>query len=57
MADTGLKTSDFYFELPKELIAQDPISDRSASRLLLLDKETGRVSHDIFKYRKLSKKR
>ena len=49
MADTGLKTSDFYFELPKELIAQDPISDRSASRLLLLDKETGRVSHDIFK--------
>lgn len=49
MAETGLKTSDFYFELPKELIAQDPISDRSASRLLLLDKETGRVSHDIFK--------
>lgn len=49
MADTGLKTSDFYFDLPKELIAQDPISDRSASRLLLLDKETGRVSHDIFK--------
>ena len=49
MADTGLKTSDFYFELPKELIAQDPISDRSASRLLLLDKDTGRISHDIFK--------
>lgn len=49
MAETGLKTSDFYFELPKELIAQDPISDRSASRLLLLDKETGRVYHDIFK--------
>lgn len=49
MADTGLRTSDFYFELPKELIAQDPISDRSASRLLLLDKDTGRISHDIFK--------
>ena len=49
MADTGLKTSDFYFDLPKELIAQDPISDRSASRLLLLDKDTGRISHDIFK--------
>lgn len=49
MADMGLRTSDFYFELPKELIAQDPISDRSASRLLLLDKDTGRISHDIFK--------
>ena len=30
----GLKTSDYYFDLPKELIAQDPLEDRSASRLL-----------------------
>lgn len=44
-----LKKSDFYFELPPELIAQDPLEDRSASRLLMLDKETGAVSHHIFK--------
>jgi S-adenosylmethionine:tRNA ribosyltransferase-isomerase len=44
-----LKKSDFYFELPEELIAQDPLEDRSASRLLMLDKETGAVTHHIFK--------
>ena len=44
-----LKKSDFYFELPKELIAQDPLEDRSASRLLVLDKETGAVSHHRFR--------
>ena len=32
----GLKTSDYYFDLPKELIAQDPLEDRSASRLLVI---------------------
>lgn len=37
----GLKTSDYYFDLPKELIAQDPLEDRSASRLLVIDKNTG----------------
>ena len=37
----GLKTSDFNFELPKELIAQDPLEDRSASKLLMVDKRTG----------------
>ena len=36
-----LKKQDFYFELPQELIAQDPLTDRAASRLLVLDKETG----------------
>lgn len=46
---TALKKSDFYFDLPKELIAQDPLEDRSASRLLVLDKETGRTEHHIFK--------
>ena len=44
-----LKKSDFYFELPKELIAQDPLEDRSASRLLHLDKLTGSVDHHVFK--------
>ena len=43
-----IKKSDFYFDLPQELIAQDPIEDRSASRLLILNKETGAVEHHIF---------
>jgi len=44
-----MNTSDFYFDLPQELIAQDPLEDRSSSRLLLLDKNTGEVEHHIFK--------
>ena len=44
-----LKTSDFYFDLPEELIAQDPLEDRSSSRLLMLDKSTGKTEHHIFK--------
>jgi len=44
-----MKTSDFYYDLPKELIAQDPLEDRSSSRLLHLDKNTGEVTHDIFR--------
>ncbi len=44
-----LKKSDFYFDLPQELIAQDPLEDRSSSRLLVLNKETGRTEHHIFK--------
>ncbi len=44
-----LLKSDFYFDLPQELIAQDPLEDRSSSRLLHLNKETGEVSHHIFK--------
>lgn len=44
-----LKTSDFYFELPPELIAQDPLEDRSASRLLMVDKQTGQIKHEIFR--------
>ncbi len=43
-----LKKSDFYFELPQKLIAQDPLEDRSASRLLLLNKNTGQTAHDVF---------
>ena len=44
-----LLKSDFYFDLPEELIAQDPLEDRSSSRLLVLDKNTGEVEHHIFK--------
>lgn len=44
-----LKTSDFYYDLPEELIAQDPLEDRSSSRLLVLDKETGNTEHHIFR--------
>ena len=44
-----LKTSDFYFDLPEELIAQDPLEDRASSRLLMLNKETGETEHHIFK--------
>ena len=43
-----LKKSDFYFDLPQELIAQDPLEDRSSSRLLVLDKETGKMEHRVF---------
>ena len=44
-----MKTSDFYFDLPEAQIAQDPLSDRSSSRLMLLDKQTGDVEHHVFK--------
>lgn len=46
---TELKKSDFYFDLPQELIAQDPLEDRSASRLLVLDRKTGAVEHHTFR--------
>ena len=45
----GLRTSDYYFELPEELIAQDPLEDRSSSRLLMLDRISGEVQHHVFK--------
>lgn len=40
---------DFYYDLPEELIAQDPLADRSSSRLMVLDKKTGRTEHRTFK--------
>ena len=43
-----MKTSDFYYDLPKELIAQDPLEDRSSSRLLVLHWKSGRVEHRVF---------
>lgn len=44
-----LKKSDFYFELPEELIAQDPLRDRASSRLLVLEKETRKTEHHVFR--------
>ena len=44
-----MKTQDFYYDLPEELIAQDPLEDRSSSRLMVLDKETGEIKHHVFK--------
>ena len=44
-----MKTSDFYYDLPEELIAQDPLEDRSSSRLLVLDKKTGKTEHHVFR--------
>ena len=49
-----MKTSDFWYDLPEELIAQTPLQQRDSSRLLVLDKETGNISHrhfyDIIEY-------
>jgi len=45
----GLRTSDYFFDLPEELIAQDPLTDRSSSRLLVLDKNTGKIVHKNFR--------
>ena len=44
-----LRKSDFYFDLPQELIAQDPLADRTASRLLVLHRQTGEVEHHTFR--------
>ena len=44
-----MNVRDFYFDLPEELIAQDPLEDRSASRLLVLDKHTGEIRHRHFR--------
>ena len=44
-----MKTSDFYYDLPEKLIAQDPLEDRASSRLLVLNKKTGEIEHTIFK--------
>lgn len=44
-----MKTSDFYYDLPEELIAQDPLEDRSSSRLMVLNKNSGEIQHKIFR--------
>ena len=40
---------DFYYDLPKELIAQDPLTDRASSRLMIMDRKTGEITHEIFR--------
>ena len=47
--ENEMKVTDYYFDLPQEQIAQDPLEDRSSSRLLVLNKETGEYSHHIFR--------
>jgi S-adenosylmethionine:tRNA ribosyltransferase-isomerase len=49
MQEKTMNVKDFSYELPQELIAQDPLKDRSASRLLLLDKNTGEIRHSVFR--------
>ena len=44
-----MEVSDFYYDLPEELIAQTPIENRSESRLLVVDKVTGATKHEVFK--------
>lgn len=48
MIEKNFKTSDFYYDLPEELIAQTPIKERDHSRLLVLDKATGEIEHKHF---------
>ncbi len=45
----GLRTSDYYFDLPQELIAQDPLPDRDEARLLVMNKTTGNIRHLVFR--------
>lgn len=44
-----MKTKDFYYDLPEELIAQDPLEKREMSKLMILDKESGEIEHKLFK--------
>lgn len=44
-----MKTSDFYYDLPQNLIAQTPLADRSSSRLLVMNKQSGDITHTVFK--------
>ena len=48
-SENRMSLHDYYYDLPEELIAQDPLEDRSSSRLMVLDKETGNVEHHVFK--------
>ena len=44
-----MKTSDFYFDLPEELIAQEPLADRASSRLMVVHKDSGKREHRHFR--------
>ena len=46
--DTELRTSDFFYELPEQLIAQTPAPERDKCRLMVLDRKSGTVSHKCF---------
>ncbi|WP_035789306.1 tRNA preQ1(34) S-adenosylmethionine ribosyltransferase-isomerase QueA [Butyrivibrio sp. XBB1001] len=46
--EIGLSTADYYFDLPKELIAQDPMEKRDECKLLVMDKNSGKVEHHVF---------
>ena len=48
-SENKMSLHDYYYDLPEGLIAQDPLEDRSSSRLMVLDKETGNVEHHVFK--------
>ncbi|MGI8689367.1 MAG: tRNA preQ1(34) S-adenosylmethionine ribosyltransferase-isomerase QueA [Thermomicrobiales bacterium] len=47
--DVPFRTSDFAYDLPPELIAQEPLAERDASRLLVLERQTGAITHDVFR--------
>ena len=47
--DKILSVHDYFYELPEELIAQDPLSDRSSSRLMMLNRKTGEIEHHVFR--------
>ncbi len=49
MSEKMMDVKDFYYDLPSELIAQDPLEDRSSSRLLVLGKEDGSIRHEVFR--------
>ena len=49
MLKKEMSLHDYYYDLPEELIAQDPLEDRRSSRLMVLDKITGEIEHHIFK--------
>lgn len=49
LSKTDLKKSDFYYELPEELIAQTPLEERDSSRMMVIDRKTGEISHKIFR--------
>lgn len=48
-SDINMNLHDFYYDLPKELIAQDPLTDRASSRLLVMDRKSGAFTHDVFR--------
>ena len=46
--ELGMKLTDYYYDLPQELIAQDPLKQRDSSRLMVFDRKTKEVTHKVF---------